>query len=108
MRIVDKCAKHVYVCSHNAERRNAILTHKNKISLWNKDIPSAIGYNGIACGTSSSETSIAMLLMPSDKKIGISNIERTRALPSSVLVSLSYVIKDREAVKEQKFVFELL
>ena len=49
-----------------------------------------------------------MLLMPSDKNIGISNIERTRALPSSVLVSLSYVIKDREAVKEQKFVFELL
>ena len=39
---------------------------------------------------------------------GMSNIERTRALPSSVLVSLSYVIKDREAVKEQKFVFELL
>jgi len=71
-----------------------------------------LGYNGIACGTSSSdsssETSIAMLLMPNDKKIGMSNIERTRALPSSVLVSLSYVIKDREAVKEQKFVFELL
>jgi hypothetical protein len=35
-------------------------------------IPSAFGNNGIACGTSSSdssfETSITMLLMPSDKK----------------------------------------
>jgi hypothetical protein len=59
-------------------------------------IPSAFGNNGIACGTSSSdssfETSITMLFMPSDKKtLGMSNTGRTRLLPSLVLVTLSYI-----------------
>ena len=54
------------------KERNAILTLKQKCYVEQGYIPSAFGNNGIACGTSSSdsssEISIAILLMPSDKK----------------------------------------
>jgi hypothetical protein len=69
-------------------------------------IPSAFGNNGIACGTSSSdsssEISIAILLMPSDKKtLGMFNTERRGSLPSLVLVTLSYVIKRQKRLRKR-------